>query len=56
MSWNKHKASQDDVVIKNKAEKKKMICIFLMYFISQHCWPGEAQVLDNRERVFFLSV
>ena len=39
-------------MIKNKDKKKKMICIFLMYFISQHCWPGEAQVLENRERVF----
>lgn len=32
MSWNKHKASEEDVVLKTKTEEKKMICIFFNVF------------------------
>lgn len=52
MSWNKHKASEEDMVLENKAEKKDDLHFFLMYFISPHCWSGGAQVLVNSERVF----
>lgn len=40
------------MVLKNKVEEKKMICIFKkIYFISPHGWSEVAQVLSTRDRV-----
>lgn len=39
MSWNKHKASEEDMVLENKAEKKDdlhfFLCILFLHVVGQ---------------------